>query len=303
VKYGAVSLTDVAHSDMDVLGQTFDVKIAGIRCILHPPTIAGSLSEISSKNVLPPPGGPWPSQAWWGHYTSGGPLAIKSFGITVENDTKIEEIGSVTKAIASWEQAVAAWLSVLANGPFEFIAGHTAEVVWGDTVPEVGAYFGNSQTINKPIVLTAAQWQHAFREVSAENTAPIARLLFVEGLRAMEAARFRSAVVDFATATEVALAKGLLDWLTINSSRVIAEAVLGRTKMLGSLVALAGDLSLSLPPKISRDLVEVRNRVIHGGASIGSRDASNACAIARDVVDRFQPLAASVLAARSDATE
>jgi hypothetical protein len=181
-----------------------------------------------------------------------------------------------------------AWLSTLANSPFEYIGNHAIEVVWA-TAGQPG-HFGSSVTINTPTTLGRPAWEHAFQQASNESPAPLARVLFVDALRSIEARKFRSAIIDASTATEVALSAAMSNWLDKNSSAAISTAVINRTRMLGALVSLANEVGFNLPPRIMKDLIEVRNRVIHQGVEVGQQEASNACAVARSILDQYDPL-------------
>jgi hypothetical protein len=78
----------------------------------------------------------------------------------------------------------------------------------------------------------------------------------------------RLAVIDAATAAEVALTTGLTDRLSAEtSSQVVVQALTDRTRMLGPRLGLARDLGMTLPERINPDLVDRRNAVDHRGTS------------------------------------
>lgn len=109
--------------------------------------------------------------------------------------------------------------------------------------------------------------------------------------RAAATANWRAALIDAATATEVALTTGLTARISAETSSRVAEALIDRTRMLGPRIDLAKDLDMALPARIHADLVERRNAVVHRGAGVTDSDAKAAIAVAWEIVHEYEPLA------------
>ena len=97
--------------------------------------------------------------------------------------------------------------------------------------------------------------------------------------RAAVTANWRVAIIDAATATEVALTAGMAALSATVQSPDVKKQI-ARTRMLGLLLNLARDLGMSLPPKIDEDLKNRRNDVVHQGKDMTSTHAKAAIAAA-----------------------
>ncbi|WP_051173711.1 hypothetical protein [Amycolatopsis orientalis] len=151
--------------------------------------------------------------------------------------------------IDEWATLLHDWLSALAGVPIEVISSFTAEVIWqGQRFGNIESYIGRSIRVNDPKPVTAEQWQYAFSRAGEGEEPPIARVLLVNALSALSARSWRAAVVDAATAAEVALAAGIRDKVQGEASEAVTDALLGRGRMLGQMVELAETYALrSLP--------------------------------------------------------
>ena len=110
-------------------------------------------------------------------------------------------------------------------------------------------------------------------------------------IQAAGTANWRVAVIDAATATEVALTTGLAALsATLQSTDVKKE--IAKTRMLGPLLRLTRKLGLSLPPKIKEDLIDRRNDALHQGIDMTSAHAKAAIEAAWAVVRAHDPLPA-----------
>jgi hypothetical protein len=108
--------------------------------------------------------------------------------------------------------------------------------------------------------------------------------------RAAATANWRAAIIDSATATEVALTTGLTTVLSATMSSSDVRKKLDGTRMLGNRIALATSLGMTLPAQIQADLVDHRNAVVHQGTNITSAEGSAAIAVSWTVVDQYEPL-------------
>jgi len=102
----------------------------------------------------------------------------------------------------------------------------------------------------------------------------------------------RVAVIDAATAVEIALTAGLTETLSAEASPRITKALIDRTRMLGPRLDLAKDLGMTLPARMHADLLERRNTVVHRGADVTGSHAYAAIDIAWEVVNKYEALPA-----------
>ncbi|WP_406640441.1 hypothetical protein [Amycolatopsis sp. WGS_07] len=293
MRYGAIALKGDVRSTTETLGRTFPTAIADIKCTLHSPVLSGAGSDTSSENVMSPFANLWPDINWWGHYSAGSSeVAIKTFGVSVDDNCPLTTLRDISEGIQAWENRLVGWLSVLADGPMELIGDHHAEVSWEDLVAseESGRmYFGSSRTVSLPKVVTADQWVYALLQTGSNVDAPLYRVLLVEAERAIASSRWRSAVVDAAAATEVAISKALSQELSQWNPAPATEAILKRVRMLGPMVSFAREVGLVIPERIQADLIDMRNRVMHQGFPAGKEEAVEVCRLAREVIDGLLP--------------
>ena len=93
-------------------------------------------------------------------------------------------------------------------------------------------------------------------------------------IRAAITANWRVAIIDAATAVEVALTAGLIARLSDEASSHVTQELLDKTRTLGGRLGLAKRLGMPLPDKINEDLVQRRNAVVHQGADMTGAPAS-----------------------------
>jgi hypothetical protein len=196
------------------------------------------------------------------------------------------------EAVGQWRHLLRDWLSVIAGGPTGFldhlpVKGETQWADKGYTNEIWTYYFDNRQ---KPRCVTRWQWEHALAHTHAGDQPPLAQVLLTTARRAAAAGNARLAVIDAATAVEVALTAGLEDHLSGEASARVVRALIKGTRMLGPRLALAKDLGMPMPDRIQADLVERRNTVIHQGTAVTGDDAQAAITAAGKLVEQYQPL-------------
>lgn len=283
----AMRLIHSVYSFRSILGQSFQIEIGGIPCELMFPVAA-------SKSALGPPlKGGWPS-VHWGIDDGGTTVSIVRVGISIKEGDFRGDLNSFDPAVADWKRLLYDWLSVLVNVPTDFFSESGGDLMWHRTemsnasVSASGAlYFLGYEP--KPV--SEWQWRHAIEHVNAGDEPQIARLLLVKATHATAVGDWRMAVVDAATCAEVALAEGIRGYLVGNYSSTIASVLMSRIRMLGNMLKVAQELGLVVPASSDAELVQVRNRVLHKGAAAGKSEAERALAVAREIVDLYQPLA------------
>ncbi|MCZ0984593.1 hypothetical protein O1M54_00885 [Streptomyces diastatochromogenes] len=120
-------------------------------------------------------------------------------------------------------------------------------------------------------------------------------ILLTTAIRATATGQQRLAVIDAATAAEIALATGLAARLSAQYPPHEAQARVEATRMLGPRLNLAERLGMTLPPRTRDDLLAPRNAVVHRGTPITDAAARAAVAVAQALVEDYEPLPAHCL--------
>lgn len=130
-----------------------------------------------------------------------------------------------------------------------------------------------------------------FEKASAGVRPPAEWELFLRSQRATDE---RIAIIEAATAVEVALARALdsrLSSVDARARQLITKQSNGLMGLLKLLEAFGGVEAESLVGEVMRKLAKPRNDAVHRGASpIDSQVASQASATAKAVLDRYSPL-------------
>ena len=192
----------------------------------------------------------------------------------------------------AWLRSIQEWVGAVANqysdDPRLRAAGDTANriMVWaidGQQMVPRKQHLNVTFTLHDTEALTKRQWKHVLARASAKDEVPMERLLLATARNALLQGRYRQAVLDAATATEIVLAslfEGELTQLPAALRKRLAEK-----RTLGQLVSLLHHLGL--PPELQYGLVGTRNKAIHGGAIISASHASAAVRLAGDVLRDF----------------
>jgi hypothetical protein len=286
---------------MDALGLDETVVIGGIGCRMllpvqrrkgHWPTFLAGPPADSGDHER---NHGWPGSFDWGENLPSA-VIIRAVGI-IPAGTRIppgDEHIDFDRAAAQWRQLLRDWLAVAAEGPTDWAQDYYGATIWGSSEydhEEIAYQPHQRGHRHPPQRLSAWAWTHALGHASASDQPPLARALMTTATRAAVAANWRVAIIDAATATEVALTVGLAALPATLQSREDKERI-ASTRMLGPLLGLARDLGLSLPPKIKEDLKDPRNAVVHQGAEMTRDHAKAAITAAWAVVRQYDPLPA-----------
>lgn len=297
-----VFLLEGVRTAKDALGMETTVTIGGTqyRAVLPveglwhtltaPPVGSGDGEQASRWANLAP--GAWGEDA--------SDPVIEAIGVILEGPmiSPGDEQVEFDYAAAQWRQLLRDWLTVAAEGPTDW-----AEHYYGATAFAGPGYDGDYDGLDVPYQpvqrghrhpprrLSAWAWGHALEHASAGDQPSLARTLMTTAVQASMDANWRVAIIDAATATEVALTAGMAALsATLQSSK--DKKRIANTKMLGPLLNLAKDLRMPLPPSIADDLKEPRNDVIHQGKVVTRDQAKAAIKAAWAVVRQYDPLPA-----------
>jgi hypothetical protein len=293
-----VPLCEGAHASIDALTLTHAATIGGIECHValpgpHPSWVTepGPLEPPYDEHHRQEPA--WP-QADWGYINDGHSVTIRSVGLVLVSTSipQRDELIAFDRAIARWKHLLLDWLSVIAGGPTDFLEPGQGETIWGSPEPNRTLLYApyHAGEIHEPHRISRWEWGHALMHASSGDQPPLAQTLLTTAMRAAATGQGRLAVIDAATAAEVALTVGLTARISAQASSAIAKACIDRTRMLGRRLSLAESLGMELPDGVRPALVERRNTVVHGGSDVTDSDARTAIAVAQELVDKYEPL-------------
>ncbi len=290
----------------EALGLERTVTVGGIECRVLLPVLGPVRGRWPGSLAGPPaPGGDHEQDpGWtksmeriWGE-PDPGDVIIRAVGIIPAGTTipPGDEHIAFDHAVAQWRRLLRDWLAVAAEGPTDFPdKDYYGATIWGSSEydhEEIPYQPPQSGHRHRPQRLSARAWSHALGHASGGDQPPLARALMTTAIRAAVAANWRVAIIDAATAVEVAFTAGMTTRLSDEASSRVTEALIGRTRMLGPRLDLARELGMPLPAKIKEDLAQRRNAVVHQGADITGAHAKAAISAAWEAVREYDSLPA-----------
>jgi hypothetical protein len=294
----AVPLVEAVHSSGEALTLRHTATIGGIDCCVLLP--GPYPSRISCGMPLTSPFGehhrqdPDRPELDWGYANDERSATIRAVGL-VPIDTTIplgDELLTFDRAVGRWKHLLRDWLSVIINGPTDFLVPEWGETIWGSAKHDRELLHAKDDTgeLRWPESVSGWQWRHSLQHAGSGDQPSLARKLLTTATRAQATGDWRLAVIDAATAAEVALTTGLTARLTTEASPRVVQVLIERTRMLGPRLDLARDLGMTIPSGIQADLVKHRNAVVHRGTEVTRSDARSAIAAAHKIVDEYEPL-------------
>ncbi len=245
--------------------------------------VEGRIADISCQVLLPrlPPKG-WKVQPptddddwshaggiWWGGAgvgIDGRHISIKALGlafpsIELEGDEARKLKDSVRSAAYPWLERLIDWLAVLHGEPAMSISIE-APLMFLEFDPDLDPVAWHEPT-NR---VNLSTWQSAIANASANRNAPLGLVLFHKSAVALFEGDYRLAVINAATALELAVTSALARTLGESAGPVLAQV-----RMLGPRLELANRLGLPVPLGTHSQLLQLRNRVMHE-AAVPSRE-------------------------------
>ncbi len=300
-RHVAVPLLEGAHTSADALTLRDAATIGGIQCHVVLPGLHPAWAERGERDLEPPhdeyeerdPN--WPiADTDWGFIHDHDSVTVQAVGLILHQPLGWGKmLIDFDHAVGQWRHLLRDWLSVIAEGPTDFLELPVrGETRWANEAYTNEIWSNYYDNLQRPQRVTRWQWEHVLAHIRAGDQPPLARVLLTTAKRAAATGNSRLAVIDAATAAEVALTAGLADRLSAEASPQVIQALIERTRMLGPRLDLARDLGMTLPDRIRVDLLERRNAVIHRGTAVTDDDAQAAISAAGKLVDQYQPLAA-----------
>jgi hypothetical protein len=274
--------------------------IGGIECRVLLP-VRGPFQALLAAPPMPAghpgqdPG--WPEPLDWGD-ASRSTATIRAVGLIPAGTTipPGDKHLAFNRAAARWRHLLRDWLAAAAEGPTDFHGPYGSATIWespeydGEEVIQEQPYWSGYR--HGPQRLSAWAWTHALGHASEGEEPPLARTLMASAIRASVTANWRVAIIDAATAVEVALIDGLKARLSQEASPRVIDELFDATRTLSPRLDLAKKLGMSLPTGIKQDLVMPRNKVVHQGADITGAQVKAAITAAWAIVREYDPLRA-----------
>lgn len=134
-------------------------------------------------------------------------------------------------------------------------------------------------------------WRTALRLAGEGRPIPTEYTLLRDARAHVGLAEFRRAVLDAATAAEIALS-AVLDRSTASAGSAISRAIRDANKDLGRLSrTLRNVFQVPIPETTQSRLADPRNKAIHAGVAPSRADAKAAVEVAAQIVELSNPLA------------
>ncbi len=141
------------------------------------------------------------------------------------------------------------------------------------------------------VVLDALSWKAILDKAATSRRPPVTHLFLSSTRQALHEQRARVAVLDAATAAEIALST-LLDQELSASPGAVSQLVRKQNRELGRLIEVLRALEVELPNNLKPDLAQIRNDAIHGAIEPTVKQACIAYGLAKQLVERVSPRSA-----------
>lgn len=296
----------------DCLGQSYQTKLANRRLTVTMPSFDGTVvveppliykRPDSSVDVDPP--NPWGELRSWNkadnRSTVPQSVCVKRVRIRVwVKDVETTDVGlgpQLDQALSPWWDALSSWIEVLTGQDLAAL---------GDRRPKKPQTFhlwsGNPDGTMRPLammlygsiypninVLTSQGLQACLSAVAREQSPPPERLHLSDARSLHNDGQWRRAVIDAATAAEVAITSWLDNRLSTAEPEV-KSALLQSPRTLGRLHRLYTQLGGELPSQFDQRVVTPRNRAAHRGMPLTAEESAAAIEATQALLDAANPI-------------
>lgn len=307
--------------DADVLGTVIPISLEGVFAVVHaprynaanhdallPPAVA-PLDAILTQSGSHDPGAPHFES--WGHIVSsneGRPVAARVETLTIEiPELQADEARAAQGSAEQWMRRVVRWIEVLGKQPVRlgFGARGSHEVIgndWYDIGVSPAARHHVGDVVIQGVVRSrgfpADEWSRACSEASRDVEPPLAHCTLADARDALLRGDARRAVIDAATAVEVAVTMALREALAATTPEPVVDTVMKQTSDISRRLHLARAAQLPVPIDAKDALLDQRNAVVHRGEE--PSDARKAFEVAEQIVCDLVPLHSVDSSAASD---
>lgn len=272
--------------------------------LVQPSVLSDKEDELDYSDGTDPeddkPTSPWGWPTEWDGTTQEAAFAVAQVVVTFQSTdgaVSADAVGRVVRGFQSWFLALKDWIEVLTHQDLDAVAPRRRVEVEGHN----WAAWQGHETLKVPwrlLVdfdygepLSLERWQRVLRLAGEGSEPPTEHLLLRDARAAHVRAQYRRAVVDAATALEIAL-YGLLLGAQASAPGPLADELIrsARKWTLGTLRATV-ERVYGLPSSITEDLVTLRNDVVHKSARRPTEPESAAMlAAATDAVGIANPI-------------
>ncbi|MER5537401.1 hypothetical protein [Streptomyces mirabilis] len=207
-----------------------------------------------------------------------------------------EEFSSLSTSFYSWFKALQEWAAAWIGKPLGNFDNSRNSAFH---VPSGKDYLTASPTLMRTIFiekqpLSRMQLSQALRHASRGEHLPVEHRMLLSATDAQLGGDLRSAVIDAATAAEVALASYVADSLEASGlERTFIDAMIKNVNGVVNLhelcTRLGGEPAIS-KGKLTQGLASVRNLAVHGGQTPTPQETTVARQHAATIVQALRPL-------------
>ncbi len=296
----------------DCLGSSYRTTLGGRALQITMPTFDGTsvvepplLFKRPNNWVNVDPPNPWGELRAWNDAGDGtlipATVCIKRARIVIwiSHDEFNDGVGpKLDELLSSWWEALSSWIEV-ATG--QDLATH------GERRPKMPQHFhlwaGNPDGTMRPLsmmlygkffptginVLTPSGVAACLTAVARGDSPPPERLHLSDARSLHNDEQWRRAVIDAATAAEVAITSWLDNRLN-NAEPEVKSALLGAPLTLGRLHRLYTRLGGTLPPDFDKLVVTPRNHAAHRGLALTEKESETAIEATAKLLDSTSPM-------------
>lgn|GEM_PF-6551372 len=271
-----------------------DFSISGSETVLHPRALVNWVDSFAGRESADDSRWPFGEVFGWGkerEFSATRLLVLPRGRLTLRQARELH------RAAEDWVELLGIWLDVVARTDLheERIKvdkpGQSAYVwVDRDKAPKL---FKGKHTITLNLdglshEITPWQWGKMLAKASEAARPPEGHLFLRDARHALNMGFHRRAVLDSATATELALAKLRDDALSPDKVG-LGDYVRGKAQQIGGLTEFLSGMGRQLPERIQQEVGEPRNKAIHEGREPDGETAARALAKTEEVLDLAFP--------------
>jgi hypothetical protein len=229
-------------------------------------------------------------------------VAVRRLVLAAEVDPGTEDVQAIAdrmvNATARWWACVSSWIEIVTGQHLTHVGHHVPQVI-GNRIPiwlnEAGGQHSSPMKVPAKMRIELSPLHvvddHVFQSAAllAEPGPPLSWVLLRDARSLNDAGQYRRAVIDAATASDVAVTQ-LLDAELQVKNPTNRTQILNKSLMLGQKLSQLETLGSPLPQSFRDKLVAKRNVAVHEGAVIGEQECSDAIDEAVLVVEKAFPL-------------
>jgi len=147
--------------------------------------------------------------------------------------------------------------------------------------------------LGRPLPIEPQDWEGILAKASAGEEPPAAHVFIRDSRQALDTGHHRRAVLDAATAAEIALAD-LRDEAVKSATSELAGYIASSVTRIEGIAKFLRKVGQTLPQQITEDIGQPRNSAIHKGHDPDAEEAGRALRKAEEIVDLASPWASLI---------